>query len=423
MPIDLNWYFWEDESQPQGGQPQPLQGASDPAPQPVAQQPPAQAQGGDTDDPAGDPPAPDLPAGQQPVGFESWKRGFMKLAIKGDPTEMLTNLQPVRDQPGLELPQRKFLDDNHDILKFRQNPLISAASAEVRKLIKQQLDRNSPAVSVMSNLYSVLSSMYTESPLLREVFLKLTGHHANKAEYHRKFLAGLLGAVQEGGGGSKHDLRYSEKEYSIPISTRFYGEFGNITLTDWALQKSDPEKYLSDAEQERLQDGSPEERQVLRRRIVVSSIADALKNRAFLIHVATADGNIYHLGWDASEGLMGGYREGKLVVRGKGPNDADAMYNDDGDLVSLVDIVVHYMKQTGQTDENGRPETRPVPFIERKDGRLYLTASLETMRDLANGLSGFFFQEDPFNGNPSDLRAITRAVPSLEEILLRNSGT
>lgn len=440
MPHDLNWLDFLTEADdptgaPGGVAPQqqgtppgpPLQGASDPANNsgPPKGNPPQQDQGPGPDQ-TDDPQAPEVPAdqpGQQ--GFETWKRNFMKLAIKGDPAEMMLSLNSMRDQPSqnFELPQKRFLDDNHMILAFRQNPLIAKASTEIRKNLKQQLDRNQPAVSVMTYLYGTLSNMYQEQPLIRDVFLKFVGFHAPKAELHRKFIAALLGAVQEGGGGTAHDLRYSEKEYSIPISTRFYSEFGNVNLCDWALQKRDPEKYLPDSDQEKLNtDGTPEEKQVIRRRVVVSSICDRLKNRSFLMHITTLDGNVYHFGWDVSEGLMGGFREGKLVVRSKGPNDADAMYNDQGDLVSLVDVVMYYLKPTGETDENGRPKTREVPFLERRDGQLYLTASLETMRDLANGLTGFFFKEDPFTGNPSDIRNVMRAIPSLEEMLLRPSS-
>jgi hypothetical protein len=231
-------------------------------------------------------------------------------------------------------------------------------------------------------------------------------------------MAALTGSIQMGGGGSGEDLAYSEKDFSIRFNTRFGTQFGEISIGKWSLQQDDPERYLQEAELERLSDGSPEEKQVLRRRIVIESIAERFKNRAFLVHVVSPDeGAIYCVGWDMADSLLAGYKEGKIIVRSRDASDSEAMIDDEGAIVPLLDLSIFYLKETGDSNENGKPKTKEVPFIERRDGTLYLNAQLETVRDVSTGMQGIFFKEIPFNGNPSDIKGVMRSVPNLEEIL------
>lgn len=440
MGIDYyNFSFWVEAEQgaappPMGGD-GPSTGGAPPAggPAPEAGPPlqgagqnsppgPNQDQGGDQggEDVTQEPAAPmgmdDEEGGNQ--DYEQWKKTFFKLAVKGDPVEMMNALEPIREQQGLTAPQRKFVEDNWNILVLRQNANIDKASKEVRKLIKQNLDRNNPAVSVMQHMTNVLEE--SDTPQLRDVYVKLSGLYGLKSDLHRKYMAAMTGSIQVGGGGSGEDLAYSEKDYSIRFSTRFGTQFGEISVGKWSLQQDDPERYLQEAELERLSDGSPEEKQVLRRRIVIESIAERFKNRAFLLHVVSPDeGAVYCIGWDMSDSLLAGYKEGKIIVRSRDASDSEAMIDDEGAIVPLLDLSILYLKETGESDENGKPKTKEVPFMERRDGMLYLNAQLETVRDVSTGMQGIFFKELPFNGNPSDIKGIMRAVPNLEEILMR----
>lgn len=436
MGIDYYTFgFWEADEAMAGGPPGALPGTGDPAQQPGGSQPenePALQSAGQNSPPGPNPDdqggsedvtqEPQAPEGMddenQDQDFSTWRKEFFKLAIKGDPVEMMNNLDPIRDQTGLTAPQRKFVEDNWNILVLRQNANIDKACKEVRKLIKQNLDRNNPAVSIMQHMTNVLEE--SDTPQLRDVYIKLAGLYGLKSDLHRKYMAALTGSIQMGGGGSGEDLAYSERDFSIRFNTRFGTQFGEISLGKWSLQQDDPDRYLQEAELERLSDGSPEEKQVLRRRIVIESISDRFKNRAFLIHVVSPDeGAIYCCGWDMADSLLAGYKEGKIIVRSRDASDSEAMIDDEGSIVPLLDLSILYLKETGSSDENGRPKTKEVPFMERRDGTLYLNAQLETIRDVSTGMQGIFFKEIPFNGNPSDIKGIMRSVPNLEEILMR----
>lgn len=424
MQMDLNLKFWlEQQSLPAnmpGANPVPSQagGMSGGPPAPtsvtsVPEQPHGQQE--DIPDVSSDPQVPDMSDEEEAPDFEEWKTDFFKLSVKGDTPKMLDSIGQIRDG-ALNAPQRKFVEDNVQVLLCRQDANVEKASREIRKLIKQELDRNHPAVSVMQHVVNTLDSY----PLLNNILIKLAGMYALKGDLHRKFIAALTGSVQSGGAGNKLDLIYAETDYSINFSTRFHTSFGEISIGAWSLQEDDPEKYLSEPEMSRLQEGSPEEKQVLRNRVVLESIAEKFRNRAFLIHVVDpADGKVVAIGWDFAESLQAGYREGKLVVRQKKSEFRDAMIDDHGQIVPVSDYTVLYRKDNKELNNKGVASKEEVPFMERKYGKLYLTASADILEELASNMNGIFMKEIPYQGNPSDLRALMRCVPSIIEILMR----
>jgi len=358
-----------------------------------------------------------MPEESEDADFEQWKKEFFKLAIKGDPQEMLEMLNKVResDQGEVQAYQRKFIEDNFQIQTLRLNSNIAKASQEVRKLIKEQLDQNNPASSVVNHLGAVLEL----DPLLNNIFIKLDGYGGLKGDLHRKFLAALMGAVQVSSGADGEDIIFNEKEYSIMMSTRFSAKWGKVKLGDWSLREDDPQRYLSEPELKRLEGGSPEEKDVLRRRIVLESIAEKFEQRAFVFHVVDDNGAIHTLGWDAAGSLRAAYTEGKLVVRTRHAENSEAMIDDNGQLIPLIDLNIYYVKETGQTDEEGMPATEEIEFMERRNGMLFLTASLQTIKESASALQGAVFKETPYNGNPSDLKTLRRCVYSTHDLLLK----
>jgi len=345
--------------------------------------------------------------------FEQWKHDFLQLAIKADTEEMIDAIGVVRDREGLEPSQRRFIEDNLNILLYRRDATIEKVSKQIRKLIKEDLDRTNPGTTIAQHIMSQIEA----EPVLGQILIKLTGTWGWKGDLHRKWLGALLGAVQVGGGSKREDLVYNDVDYNINVSTRFFTEFGEINVGKWSLLSTDPQKYLQPPELRRLQEGSPEEKQVLRRRIIMESIAAKFKTRAFVINVAGQDGTIYTIGWDLGNCLTDAYKEGKLVVRGKENAEHEAMIGDNGEILPVIDYSIYFIQETGEVDDDGRPETEEVPFMERRDDILYLKADLDTIRNAASGMSGIFFRELPYNGNPSDILKLQRCLPNLPAIL------
>lgn len=361
-----------------------------------------------------DPSAPDMPEEMQEQDFEQWKNTFFKESIKGDVNKLLDLIHQVRDMD-LESYPRKFVEDNLQICFLRQYANIDKANKEIRKLIKNDLDKNNPAVSVVNHIDSTLQAM----PELNNIFIKLKGLLGMKGDLHRKFISALIGAVQVGTGGNNEDVIYNEREYSIRLSTRYNDKWGKLDIGKWSLKEDDVEKYLTEPEQKRLEEGSPEEKDVLRRRIVMESIAETFKKRGFIVNVVGEDGTIYTLGWDISGSLKNAYTDGKLVVRTSVGESSDAMINDNGEVIPYMDIKIKYSKETGELDEDGKPVKEEHDFMERIDGILFLTAQFNILKEASSGFSGMVLKEIPYSGNPSDLLVIQRCVPNSSEILTR----
>lgn len=404
---------------PTDSQPPGLSGGGAPAPplqQPAPNTNPMNAPVPDMGKPSvADPVAPDMPEEQENMDFEQWKGKFFKESIKGDVNQLIEMIQNIRNTD-LDTYPRKFVEDNLQILFLRQNANIDKASQTIRKAIRDQLDQNNPSITLVQNLFTALQPM----PELSNIFIKLLGLFSSKADMHRKYVAALLGAVQVGSGGQNEDLVFNQREYSIRISTRFNSKFGLIDIGKWCLTTDDPERYLSEPEQQRLDEGSPEEKDVLRKRIILESIADNYKMRGFVVNVAAQDGTVYFVGFDFSNALRDAYTKGKLIVKTSVNENSEAMYDGEGNLVSLEDIKIMYEKDTGKLDENGKPVTKEMEFIARKDGMLFLTANLEILKEAASSFTGMIVKEIPYAGNPSDIQNLVRCVPSSTELILRN---
>ena len=409
---------------PLGGQPDPggmqapgsTPDTSDPS---VANMPPQgmePEQPDKDDDVTNDPHSPDMPEEKDDnTDFETWRQGYFKELIKGDTNELIDLIQKVRDR-NLESYQRKFVEDNLQIQFIREYSDVLKASKEIIKNAKGELDKNHPAVSLTNHMTLSLET----NPVLNHFFIKCLGLWGAKGDVHRKFLAALLNAAQVGGAGMEtEDIVYNENDFAARISTRFNTQFGNTILGAWSLREDDPERYLKPPELKRLQEGSPEEKDVLRRRVVLDSIVNKFKIRAFMITGVTQEGTIQHLGMDLAEMLKSSYKEGKLVVRTKSSENSEAMIDNEGKILPYIDLFIKYVRPTGQEDPDGKPEVEELDFMEKKMGNLFLTADVDVLKDASTTLQGVVFKEVPYSGNPSELHSIMRCVPSVAEILTR----
>ena len=371
---------------------------------------------GEMPDVSNDPAAPDMPQDKKNEDFETWKNNFFRESVRGDVNKLIDMVQQIRDA-NLEPYPRKFVEDNLQILFLRQNANIDKAFKNIRNNIKQNLDQNNPSVSIVNHMQSALQTM----PELNNIFIKLKGLLGMKGDMHRKFIASLTGSIQVGSGGNNEDLIYNERDYSIRISTRYNDKWGRVDIGRWSMREDDPERYLTDPEQKRLDEGSPEEKEVLRHRIVIEGISDNFKKRSFIINVVNNDGTISTLGWDIGTSIKNAYTSGKLRVKLIQGENSEAMIDDEGAIIPYVDIKVVYVKDAeGGVDDEGKVAKEEHDFLERIDGILFLTAQYNILKEAASSFGGIVLKETPYNGNPSDLKVLMRCVPSASEILLRN---
>jgi len=362
-----------------------------------------------------EPASPDMPEESADFDYDTWESDYFKETIKGDTNKLINMIHKIRDYE-LDPHRRKFVEDNLQICFLRQQANIEKVSNEIRKAIKEELDQNNPSVSLANHIANSLQS----SPDVANVFIKLIGLHGLKGDLHRKFIGSLLLAVQVGSGGLNEDLIFNQKDYSIKISTRMNSKFGSIDLGRWFMTADEPEKYLSDSELERLETGAPEEKDVLRKRVIIDSISTFFKKRSFLVNVVGEDGTIFMLGLDLSTALKSAYNKGKLVVNFYENENSEAIIDKDNNIIPVSDVKILYQKDTGELDESGKPIKQNVEFMARRDGVLFLIASEEIVKEAAYSFVGINIKSLPFNGNPSDLKVLQRCIPSAPEMLLRN---
>lgn len=358
-----------------------------------------------------DPESPDMPEEEGGEDdFEVWKSGYFKESIKGDAEKLMEMISSMRDKD-LEPYQRKFVEDNWNVQLLRMNSNVAEASKQIRKAIRDQLDRNNPATSVMNHVVGALETVQG----LKEVYIRMMGYSGNKGELHRKFLAAVTSSVQVSSSPDKENIVFNEREYSIKMSTRLNSEWGEVAIGSWSLREDDPERYLAEPELKRLSEGSPQERDVLRRRIVVESIAKQFEEQSFLINVVDEDGTIYHLGWDLSNALRGAYTEGRIVVKTVKSENSEAMISDDGKIVPMIDLKIYFVRPGSDREE----DAEEIEFMERRNGMLFLTAGLQTVKEASESMQGTEFKEISYPGNPSDLKALKRCVYSAHDLLMR----
>jgi hypothetical protein len=157
-----------------------------------------------------EPKSPDMPKSKDTSDFSSWKNKFFKESIKNDPNTLLQMVTSIRDGE-LSSYQKKFVEDNLQIVFLRQNANINKASGEMRRKIRDDLDMANPSTSLTNHFSSVLSTM----PELINTFIRISGLGSNKADLHRKYIASLIGAIQVGSGAQQEDIIYNEKTFSI----------------------------------------------------------------------------------------------------------------------------------------------------------------------------------------------------------------
>lgn len=361
--------------------------------------------------------APDMPEEDNETleNFESWKIAFFKDSIHSDVNSLIESINKIRDE-NLDSYQRKFVEDNLQILFLRQNSNIEKANKEIRKLIRAELDENNPSVSLINHLESI----FKKNVELNNVLIKIKGTLGMKSDLHRKFLSSLLGCVQVGNGADNEDIIYNDTNYSIKISTRFNEKWGKLELGRWYLKASDPESFLDEAELKRMQEGSPEEREVLKKRVIVDSISEHYKERSFISNIVSNDGTIHFLGIDINSCIASSYNEGKMIVKFTNSDDNECSLDSDGNIATYVSVKISCLVDTDELDENGFPKKEELDFMEKVNGSLFLTASLDTMKKVSGSMNGIIFKELPYNGNPSDIHKIQRCVPSANEILMRS---
>jgi len=277
-----------------------------------------------------------------------------------------------------------------------------------------------------TELYSVVSSEIEPYKAITDCLVKLPAFYSMKSDLYRKAMGAMMNGVQIGSGGSLEDLfiPLGEDGVGIKVCTRCYTDFGNIQIGKWNLQFNDPENFLSDAELQKLNNtGSPEEKEVLRKRVVVESIAENFKDKVYLCMIVDPNmGERHEIGFNFAELMRDGWKNGYISIEFKASvGKGEAGVQVDGELIDLQEVQIDYIKENAdKLDEEGKPVKEHVELMEVKNGFLYVTVMGDEFTNFANDAqAGLFYSSKPFDSGPEELLKVQRCVPDIKEILLK----
>lgn len=277
-----------------------------------------------------------------------------------------------------------------------------------------------------TELFSIISSEIEQYTTVTESIIKLSSFYSMKADLFRKIIASITNGVQIGSGGRFEDIfiPISENGVGIKVCTRIYTMFGNIQIGKWNLEFNDPEKYLSDSELEKLNySGSPEEKEVLRKRTVIESVSQKFKDKVYIAMVVDpSNGERHEMSFNFSNILKQGWQDGFISVDFKANvGKGKAGVKVDGTLIDLQDIVISYIKENpDRLDSEGLPVKEHVDFLKLKDGFLYLVIDQENFESLnQKNVDGLFYATKPYDKDERSLKNLQKCIPDIKELLLK----
>jgi hypothetical protein len=261
---------------------------------------------------------------------------------------------------------------------------------------------------------------------INNVFLKLPSFYSMKSDLFRKIICSLTNGIQVGSGGTLEDIfiPISEGGDGIKVCTRIYTDFGNIQIGKWSIKYNDPEKYLSESELEKLNySGSPEEKEVLRKRVIIESIAENFKDKVYIVFITNPNtGEIHQIGFNFSNLVRDGWKNGYISVSFKANvGKGEAGVKIDGELIDLQNIEIEFIKENpDKIDKEGRPIKDYIELMNLTNGYLYLSIIREEFDNLINvSQNGIFYKNKQFDQGREELLKIQRCIPDIKEILLK----
>ncbi len=397
------------------------------------------------------------------IDFETEKIDYMNLAINQKHDEMMDKLLEMRDINNLSPGQYKFIEDNISILSLSRDVDFADAQKKIYKKIKSKFEEliqsseqeQEQDVNQFSNynpgwnlkriklneekiseeisknisgieIYSILSEEIERYPSIVNTMLKFPSFYAMKSDLYRKTIAALINGIQIGSGGTLEDIFIPilKEGIGIKICTRCYTEFSNIQIGKWILQFNDPENYLSDSELEKLHTtGSPEEKEVLRKRVVIESISETFKDKIYMILISDPkDGSRHEIGFNFSDLIIDGWKNGYISVDFKANvGKGEAGVKVDGEMIDLQDISIAYVKEDpSNLDEEGLPSKKNIELIKLINGYLYVVILEDDFSSFVNvSQSGIFYSKKYFDTGPEELKKIQRCIPDIKEIILK----
>ena len=301
--------------------------------------PPAEA-------PADIEPAADVPVPPEPDEFTVQQLEYLNLLFRNKSEQYAAHLAKMRElDPSLLTPsRRRFIDDNLSVASM----LLEASVADFSRKFKTKIK----AAGSFSEAWDDVGSILESNRDLGEAFFKLGRLGAARADAARKLIAALASGAQIGSGGDGPDIIIPTEKNGkgVWLGIKAGVNWSNIEIARWQLSADDPGRYLDEVEAQRLENGSPEERAVIRKRLVVESVSAALSDYEVLIIVANPDGTWEELCFTPSTFIKDAFQQGTVTVIEIQDDGSGSSFTSDGKIASCVRFGFVFV------------ETQPAPF-------------------------------------------------------------
>lgn len=305
---------------------------------------------------------------------------------------------------------RTFIAANLSAITLLDESVVVEAQKKIR--------RGKAADKTAEELVAAMEQELTERKELAEAVQRISALGSNRGNSWRQLVAALCGgAVVPGPIGGEVQVPIGSKKRGeiLILRPQAYLGWGAVDLGKVGLTSESPTEYLGGEEQTKLGSGAPEERRVLRNRMVIEAIADQLGGGVYALLVVEQSGS-WHTAYFDSEMFREAYEQGTITVIEPYPQPGGVLaFDADGNIVntaawglSLID------KNSGVVDPaTGEKKFDAVQVAESKGERLVYTGDGEQLAELGSSV-----YDHSWTGEPKDLESIRRSVPSARETIM-----
>lgn len=301
--------------------------------------------------------------------------------------------------------QRNFIEINRSTASLLEETIFLNIQKSIVKSIRED------------TLWETMYDFFDSIPEMNAAIQRLPMLGPDKNNLYRQIGAALTrGVVVPGVQGG--EVLFFDKEKEIKRSIfQAYSDWGYMKLGKINIKRDSLKEYLTGDEIQKIEKGSPEEKRVLRNRLVIEAIASQLGGITYSILVIDPDsGN-----WDAltfdSEWFRSAYEAGQItVIESFEDPDGNLYIDDDYDLVSVnnwgIALLSNEDRAENQTGERVVVKN-PIAVLDGTD--FIFTISKENAKKLEMDVREFLWKQ----GDVESLREIQKKIPNAKEKIMK----
>jgi hypothetical protein len=301
---------------------------------------------------------------------------------------------------------RTFISSNLSAVSLLEETVIK----ESQKVIR----RGKSAEDMVANLESELTGRNE----YKECVQRISALGGNRGNAWRQLIAAMCGGViVPGPVGSEVHIPIGRKKNaeSLILRPQAYLGWGAIDLGRVIITSDSSREYLGSEEQSKLIGGAPEEKRVLRNRMVIEAICDQLGNGIYAILVVSEEGP-WQTAYFDSEMFREAYEAGILtVIEPHTEPGSTIAFNSDGEPVELVSWGLASIDKEDSTinPSTGEKVYEAIQIGESKGERLLFVGDSGHLSEV-----GANVYDHSMDFEKEELLSIRHSVPSARETIM-----